>query len=138
MLLLWIRRDRVRAMAMRSYSTFPKAPVLRELHHQIVSGHIQAIHWGGVSHLSRDAVSEFYSLFSRLSQLGWIELGEKEGDQWLYYMTMHIFMLQIWHCTWSCSYAMFFMHHIIQNIISFIFYISVIGNYKYARYERIY
>ena len=42
-------RDRVdlRAMAMKGYSVFPKAPASLEPHHQIVLCHIQDTRWGG-------------------------------------------------------------------------------------------
>ena len=49
------------AMAMKSYSGFPKAPALLEPHHQTnlmsCPGHLL----GSVLPLSRDAVSVFYS-----------------------------------------------------------------------------
>ena len=56
-------RDRVDlgAMAKKGYSTFPKAPALLELPHQIVQYHIQDTRWGGGSYPSREAVGVFYS-----------------------------------------------------------------------------
>ena len=45
MLPLWARVD-LETMAMKEYSTFPKAPALLEPHHQIVQCHIQDTRWG--------------------------------------------------------------------------------------------
>ena len=56
-----------RAMAMKEYSGFPKAPALRKPYHQIVSCHIQDTCWG-VLPLCRDAVSGFYGP-NRLDQV---------------------------------------------------------------------
>ena len=39
------------AMAMKRYSTFPKAPALLEPHHQIVWHHIQDSYWGNLNPL---------------------------------------------------------------------------------------
>ena len=40
--LIWLQaRVQLGAMIMKGYSTFPKAPALQELHHQIVLYHIQ-------------------------------------------------------------------------------------------------
>ena len=44
---LWVRLD-LGAMAMKGYSTFPKAPTLLEPHHQIVLDMTLNNHWGGV------------------------------------------------------------------------------------------
>ena len=49
-------------MAMKGYSTLPKASALAEPHHQIVWSHIQDSHWEEVLPLSREAVSVLYSL----------------------------------------------------------------------------
>ena len=54
----WDRVD-LRAMTIKGYPTFPKAPRL-EPHHQIVLCHNQDTHWG-VLPLWRDALSVFYS-----------------------------------------------------------------------------
>ena len=51
---------------MTGYSAFPKAPVLLEPQHQIVSCHIQDSHWVEVLSLCRDAVSIFYNNKGRL------------------------------------------------------------------------
>ena len=48
-------------MALKGYSTFPKAPEVLEPHHQIVLCHIQDTRWWGVLPLCRGAVGIFYS-----------------------------------------------------------------------------
>ena len=55
----------LKAIAMKGFSIFPKAPALLELHHQIVYCHIQDMGWG-VLPLCRGAVGVFYNR----SQLG--------------------------------------------------------------------
>ena len=42
-------------MAMKGYFTFPEAPVLLELHYQIVSRHIQEARWGSLTLLQRSS-----------------------------------------------------------------------------------
>ncbi len=54
------------AMAIKGYSTFPKALALLEPHYQIILCHIQDNHWGSLTPC-RDAVGVFYSI-SRLGQ----------------------------------------------------------------------
>ena len=51
------------AMAMKGYSTFPKAPALPELHHQTVYCHFQDTHsrGEGVLPLCRETVGVFYN-----------------------------------------------------------------------------
>ena len=44
-------------MAMKEYSTFPKAPALLEPHHQIVKCHIQKTRGGGDSYPSAEKQS---------------------------------------------------------------------------------
>ena len=46
-----VRADQ-RTMAMKGYSTFPKAPALLEPHHQMIR-HIQATHWRVLTPLQR-------------------------------------------------------------------------------------
>ena len=58
MLPLWARVD-LGAMAMKGYSTFPKAPALLEPHHQIVLCHIQNTRWGGGSYPSVEVQSVY-------------------------------------------------------------------------------
>ena len=43
------------AMAVKEYSTFPKAPALLEPHHQIVLNYIQDTLWGSVTPLHRSS-----------------------------------------------------------------------------------
>ena len=59
MLPLWARGD-LGAMAIKWYSSFPKAPVLLEPHQQIIKCHIQNTR-EGVLPLCRDAVNVFYN-----------------------------------------------------------------------------
>ena len=62
MLPLWDRVD-VGAMAMKGYSTFPKAPTLLESHHQICFVSYPGRSSGvGVLLLCREAVGVFHSL----------------------------------------------------------------------------
>ena len=58
------------AMAMKGYSVFPKAPALLELHHQIVSCHIQDTRWRSFTHLRRSSRCIFY----RPSRLAYFRL----------------------------------------------------------------
>ena len=60
MLPLRVKED-LWAMAMKGYSTFPKALALLEPHHQIVSCHIQDTRWEGGSYPSAEEQSVFYS-----------------------------------------------------------------------------
>ena len=60
MLSVWATTD-LGAMAIKTYSAFPKVPALLEPHHQVVQCHIQDILGGGVLPLCRDAVSVFNS-----------------------------------------------------------------------------
>ena len=43
----------LRVMAMKGYSTFPKAPILLEPHHEIAQYHLQDTHWRGLTLLQR-------------------------------------------------------------------------------------
>ena len=63
-------------IAMKTNSTFPKDLELLELHHKIVSYHIQDTHWEEVLPLCRDAIGVFYSP-SRQSQ-GQFEEGRNQ------------------------------------------------------------
>ena len=58
MLPLWATVD-LGAMAIKGYSTFPKAPALLEPHHQIIYCHIQDTRWGGGSYPSAEKQSVY-------------------------------------------------------------------------------
>ena len=73
-------RANLKAMAMKEYSAFPKAPALLEPYHQIVSCHIQDTHWWGLLPLYRCAVSVFYSHLPQVTRLRKRETGFKPGD----------------------------------------------------------
>ena len=61
MVLSLLARADLRAISMKEYSAFPKAPALLEPQHQIVLCHIQDTCWEGVLPLCGDAVGVFYS-----------------------------------------------------------------------------
>ena len=80
------------------YSTFPKASVLLEPHHQIVQNYIQDIHWVGILPLCRDAVSVI--LQSQLSGLKSSFSSGKNGC--IFWCTCHLFcFLCRYHYHWS-------------------------------------
>ena len=62
---LWARVD-LGAMAMKGYSTFPKAPALVEPCHQKID--VTSMTLGGILPLCRDAVSVFYSTSQLVAQ----------------------------------------------------------------------